>query len=180
MVTIHFDGKKLLATTASGFTVALDYPRGSGPTSVEWLLVALGQCIAGTMLVHAQNTGVPVQAIRLELQAVETSAPHRVREIDVRGDFAGPLSAPQCQRLQRVGAHCKLHGTLANGCTVTVRWEPPPSEGPERLGEALNPSYITPAEEKQWPEGNEFGDLTRKAKSRTDKGSSCLANGEAP
>ena len=91
--------------------------------SVELLLAALGSCMLGTMLVFAENVGVPVDGVRLELTPTVVDGPERVSRIDMRLVLDGDVGPKRLASLQRVAERCKVHSTLDHGPELTLTVE---------------------------------------------------------
>jgi uncharacterized OsmC-like protein len=88
--------------------------------SVELLLAALGSCMLGTMLVFAENVGIPVDGVRLELTPTLADGPERVQAIAMRLRIDGDIDPKRRASLQRVAEHCKVHSTLEHGAELTL------------------------------------------------------------
>ena len=114
MVVERVEGGALEARSRD---VTLRVGRASEDTfrSVELLLAALGSCMLGTMLVFAENTGVPVEGVRLELTPTLADGPERVSRIDMSLRITGDVEPRRLASLRRVAEHCKVHATLAHG-----------------------------------------------------------------
>jgi putative redox protein len=89
--------------------------------SVELLLAALGSCMLGTMLAFADNVGVPVDGVRIELIPTMAERPERVARIDMRLRIEGDVDPKRLASLQRVAEHCKVHSTLEHLPELTLR-----------------------------------------------------------
>lgn len=94
-----------------------------GLRSVELLLAALGSCMLGTMLVFAENVGVPVEGVRLELTPTLADGPERVSRIEMRLRITGEIEPRRLASLRRVAEHCKVHSTLEHGPELTLSVE---------------------------------------------------------
>ena len=114
MVVERVEGGALEARSRD---VTLRVGRASEDTfrSVELLLAALGSCMLGTMLVFAENTGVPVEGVRLELTPTLADGPERVSRIDMSLRITGDVEPRRLASLRQVAEHCKVHATLAHG-----------------------------------------------------------------
>jgi uncharacterized OsmC-like protein len=96
---------------------------GGGLRSVELLLAALGTCMLGTMLVFAENVGVELDGVRLELEPVLASAPERVAEVRMTMRIDGEIEPKRLASLRRVAEHCKVHSTLEHGPSLVLEVE---------------------------------------------------------
>jgi uncharacterized OsmC-like protein len=88
--------------------------------SVELLLAALGSCMLGTMLVFAENVGVTVDGVRLELRPILAAGPERVQRIEMHLHIDGDVDPRRRASLRRVAEHCKVHATLEHGPELTL------------------------------------------------------------
>ena len=113
------------ALEARARDVTLRVGRASDDTfrSVELLLAALGSCMLGTMLVFAENVGVPVDGVRLELTPTLVDGPERVGRVDMRLVLSGDIEPKRLASLQRVAERCKVHSTLHHGPELTLTVE---------------------------------------------------------
>ena len=91
--------------------------------SVELLLAALGSCMLGTMLVFADNAGVSLDGVRLELTPTISERPERVARIDMRLRISGEVEPKRLASLRRVAERCKVHATLEHGPELTLAVE---------------------------------------------------------
>lgn len=85
---------------------------GDGFRSVELLLAALGSCMLGTMLAFAENSGIDLDGVRLELEPTLAKSPERVEEIRMTMRIEGDVEPRRLESLRRVAEHCKVHSTL--------------------------------------------------------------------
>ena len=103
-----------LEARARGVTLAVG--RGAGTLrSVELLLAALGSCMLGTMLFFADNAGVSLDGVSLELTPTLVDGPERVSRIDMTMRIDGDVEPKRLASLRRVAEHCKVHSTLEHG-----------------------------------------------------------------
>jgi putative redox protein len=101
--------------------VTLVVGRGEGSLrSVELLLAALGSCMLGTMLVFADNVGISLEGVSLELTPTLTDAPERVARIEMTLRIDGAVEPKRLASLRRVAEHCKVHATLEHGLELTL------------------------------------------------------------
>jgi len=113
------------ALEARARDVTLRVGRASDDTlrSVELLLTALGSCMLGTMLVFAENVGVSLDGVRLELTPTLVDGPERVGQIDMRLVLDGDIEPKRLASLRRVAERCKVHSTLHHGPELTLTVE---------------------------------------------------------
>ena len=93
---------------------------GAGLRSSELLLAALGSCMLGTMLAFAENVGVELDGVSLELEPVLAERPERVAEIRMTMRIAGDVEPRRLESLRRVAEHCKVHSTLERQPALTL------------------------------------------------------------
>jgi len=110
----------VLEARARDVTLRVGRASDDGLRSVELLLAALGSCMLGTMLVFAENAGVPVEGVRLELTPTLADGPERVSRIDMTLRITGDVEPRRLASLRRVAEHCKVHSTLAHGPELTL------------------------------------------------------------
>ncbi|HVA31568.1 MAG TPA: OsmC family protein [Gaiellaceae bacterium] len=104
--------------------VTLAVGRGEGTLrSVELLLAALGSCMLGTMLVFADNVGISLAGVSLELTPTLAGGPERVSRIDMTMRIDGDVEPKRLASLRRVAEHCKVHSTLEHGPELTLAVE---------------------------------------------------------
>lgn len=109
-----------LEARARDVTVSVGRQAAGAMHSVELLLAALGSCMLGTMLAFAENVGVPVDGVRLELTPTVVDGPERVARIDMRLRIEGDIEPKRLASLRRVAEHCKVHSTLEHLPELTL------------------------------------------------------------
>lgn len=112
-----------LVVRARDVTLRVGRQADDGLRSVELLLAGLGSCMLGTMLAFAENVGVPVDAVRIELTPTIADGPERVSRIDMRLRVEGDIDPKRLASLQRVAQHCKVHSTLDRRPELTLTFE---------------------------------------------------------
>jgi putative redox protein len=113
----------VLEARARDVTLRVGRRAEGGLRSVELLLAALGSCMLGTMLAFAENVGVPVDGVRLELTPTFAAGPERVVRIDLRLRIAGEVEPRRLASLRRVAERCTVHSTLEHGPELTLAVE---------------------------------------------------------
>lgn len=93
---------------------------GFRPT--ELLLLALGSCMMGTLWTFAENQGIPVQGIHLDLLSEEFPHPERIGRIEIKTELKGKLAPKDRERIMRVAQHCKIHNTLKRPPEINATW----------------------------------------------------------
>lgn len=89
--------------------------------SVELLLASLGTCMVGTMLTFAEQEGIPVEDVRVELKPLVSLNPERVSKIRMTMHLGGDLSGEQLERLREAAEQCKVHNTLHAGAATELK-----------------------------------------------------------
>jgi uncharacterized OsmC-like protein len=113
----------VLEARARDVTLQVGRHADDGFLSVELLLAALGSCMLGTMLAFAENVGVAVDGVRLELTPALADRPERVERIDMRLRVDGDVEPKRLASLRRVAEHCKVHNTLEHAPQLTLALE---------------------------------------------------------
>ena len=120
--------------TARTHTVRADEPVASGGTDTgatpyEYLLAALGGCMAMTLRMYADRKGWPLEGVEVRLRTTQAHAPDcetcetatvGITRIERQIDLAGALTDEQCQRLFLVAVRCPVKQTLARGIQITT------------------------------------------------------------
>jgi uncharacterized OsmC-like protein len=86
----------------------------------ELLLGGLGACMLGTALTFARNTDMPLDELRVVMDADSAANPERLQTIHVTMTATGLLTDRHLASLARVAARCKIHNTLADPPTVEL------------------------------------------------------------
>jgi uncharacterized OsmC-like protein len=80
----------------------------------ELVLGGLGACMLGTALTFARNTDMPLDDLRVVMDAESAPNPERLQTIRVTMTATGQLTERHLASLSRVAARCKIHNTLAD------------------------------------------------------------------
>lgn len=112
-----------LEARARDVTLRVGRQADDGLRSVELLLAALGSCMLGTMLAFAENVGVELDGVRLELTPTLAERPERVERIEMRLRIEGDVEPKRLASLRRVAEHCKVHNTLEHRPELTLSVE---------------------------------------------------------
>lgn len=96
---------------------------GDGFRPTELVLAGLGTCMAGTMITFAENQGISVGDITIDLGSTDVSAPQRIGVIKVRMVVEGDLTDRELASLERVAAACKIGHTVERGAEIEFVFE---------------------------------------------------------
>ncbi len=98
-----------------------------GPTPYEYLLSALGSCMAMTLRFYADRKGWPLEGISIGLRTArshekdcENCATEQVgiTRIERKIELSGALTAEQRERLLQIADRCPIKQTLERGIRV--------------------------------------------------------------
>lgn len=113
------------------FVVDEPVPQGgtdAGPTPYEYLLSALGSCMAITLRMYADRKGWPLTEVEVRLRSARSHEPDCERcptdKVDVGRlertiILHGTLSDEQRARLLAIGDRCPVKQTLTRGIVIT-------------------------------------------------------------
>jgi len=121
----HVGDKKLLVFSRTHAAIA-DQPNEKGGTDLgftptEFLLSALGSCMAFNLLSYAQIKNFKLAGLQIELEDEVAKGPERVSKIKARISVGGELAEEELNRLLRSAQACKIHNTLKNVPQIEVR-----------------------------------------------------------
>lgn len=126
IVVTHHAGARFAAQVRSHqIIVDQPLPRGtdSGPAPIELLGVSLGTCVAHYVAQFLAARDLPLEGLRVEVQARGQRSPARVADFDVRVVLPAGIPASYNEMLERVVASCPAHNTLAHGARISVSLE---------------------------------------------------------
>jgi uncharacterized OsmC-like protein len=86
----------------------------------ELVLGGLGACMLGTALTFARNTDMPLDDLRVVMDADSAPNPERLQTIRVTMIATGELTDRHLTSLSRVAARCKIHNTFADPPTIEL------------------------------------------------------------
>ena len=99
----------------------------TGPTPYDYLLGALGGCMAITLRMYADRKGWPLEGVSVRLRAARSHEADcaqcdkntvGITRVERRVELAGPLDDTQRQRLLQIADRCPLKQTLERGLRV--------------------------------------------------------------
>jgi len=93
---------------------------GSSFSSTDLLAAALGSCIATDIEPVAERHGVPLDAIRIEVDKELTMQPRKVIALRVSVLLPGTVDDVLLLKLERAAGHCLVHRSLDPGIRVDI------------------------------------------------------------
>lgn len=117
-VVVETINKGSLEVTAGSAKIIVD--RSGDPTaisfhSVDLFLAGLGSCMVGTMLDAAQEAGISVGNVRVELRPIISFQPERVSKVKMKMVVDGNITEEQVAELKLAAESCKVHNSLHDG-----------------------------------------------------------------
>ena len=127
IVVTHQGGVRFAAQVRS-HRVLVDQPvqgggEDSAPAPIELLGASLGTCVAFYVQQFCDARGLPYEGMRVEVETVGASAPHRIGRFIVRVVLPTEVPGHYAEVIERVARSCPAHNTFANGAEVTVSVE---------------------------------------------------------
>ena len=123
------NGENVILFTAGGKVFKNSKERAAdqadqGFLSGELLLIALGNCMLGTLLNHSLLKEFPPEAVTVALESQDTTAPRRYVHISAKVQIkASALEKSRQSALGRVADKCTVGNTLKEGLQLDVELE---------------------------------------------------------
>jgi len=120
-VVFENDGKSQCYTgeAASG-NLRLDRDRDTAPSSIEYLLFALGSCVIGTLRNYLVNKNIETRGLRVELTSAWDETSGTYRDIRVTIDCGQEPTDKMRRIFHNVAKSCRIHKTLANKPNIEI------------------------------------------------------------
>jgi putative redox protein len=122
-VTVEWRGAELVTRRGS---VRLELPASPTPgadeplCAGELLLSALGACAAETLRSHPNVATMPIQGLRITVEADQLTHPGRYDNLRMRIEIDGDLTNRQRETILRVANACRVGNTLQRGAQISV------------------------------------------------------------
>jgi uncharacterized OsmC-like protein len=122
-VTVDWRGAELVARRGS---VNLKLPDSPTPEpdeplcAGELLLAALGACAAETLRSHPTVAAMPIQSLRITVQADLLTHPSHYGNFRTTIQIEGDLTDHQCETVLRIARACRVSNTLQQASSVSV------------------------------------------------------------
>lgn len=117
---VHGRRLKVVAGGYETFVDGSSTAAGEAFRSVDLLLGSLGSCMVGTMLSAAQEKGLDVSNVRVELRPLVALTPERVTRIRMTMSLDGDLTAAHLEVLRTAAESCKVHNSLHAGIQTSL------------------------------------------------------------
>jgi uncharacterized OsmC-like protein len=127
IVVTHEGGLRFAAQVRS-HRIVVDQPEraggeDAGPSPLELLAASLGSCVALYVQQFCHSRGLAYEGMRVEVDSVGATAPHRIGELVVRVQLPIELPPHLHTLLERAATSCPAHHTLSLGTRITVAVE---------------------------------------------------------
>jgi putative redox protein len=103
-----------------------------GMTPPEFLLASLGTCAGYYAVQYLKGNGLPLDALKVRVQAEKASRPARIGEFRIEIDYAGELTPRYRAGLLDSVHKCLIHNTLLNPPRIEVKIAGEPPLAPAR------------------------------------------------
>ena len=113
----HLSGLKFQAE-ARGHVIVGDQPTGNGGEDAgmhpqEWLLAAMGHCVAFYVYKYCETRGLDTSGLRITASAHKSKEkPLHMEGFQIDIHMAVPLEKRHCKGLERAANSCIIHHTL--------------------------------------------------------------------
>ena len=124
IVVTHEGGLRFAARVRS-HTLVVDQPAwaggdDAGPMPLELMATSLATCVALYAQRYLHSRGLPHDGMRVEIDQLGATNPHRIGEYVVRVILPEPIPAAHAERLEQVARSCPAHATLTHSPRVRV------------------------------------------------------------
>lgn len=128
-VKIDYLGAKQFEIRARDHVLISDQPAENGGfdegmTPPELLLASLGACAAYYAVEYLRVNHLPVQGIRVRVNAQKASAPARLGSFEIEIDVPEGLDARHREGVLRSAKKCLIHNTLVGGTEIHTTVQP--------------------------------------------------------
>lgn len=98
---------------------------GSSFSPTDLVATSLGSCIVTVMAIAAQREGIPFGDVSFRVEKHMASDPRRIAALPLVITMPAGLTAAQRERLEGVGAHCPVHGSIHPDIETPLEFEYP-------------------------------------------------------
>lgn len=108
-----------LTHNQSGVKINVD-GHGKGFSPVDLTAASLGACMMAMMGYTAENKGINLEGMSIEVDKVMADAPRRIGEFNITVNFTQSYDEKEKVLLQRAAETCPVKKTLSNDCKINV------------------------------------------------------------
>lgn len=115
------DGLRLEVQAPNSSFEVVPAREGTTVRPSELLLAALGSCVVGNALIAAQDMGVTLDDVHMDLSYVTTiGPPARMSRIRSNLELVGELTDEQRAKIIEIASTCAIHNTLHHGLQIDM------------------------------------------------------------
>lgn len=103
----------------SGVKINVD-GHGEGFSPVDLTATSIAACMMAMMGYTAQNKGINLEGMSIEVDKVMADAPRRIGEINIIVNFAQEYTDKEKTLLERAAETCPVKKTLSSECKINV------------------------------------------------------------